>query len=146
MRQFSIKLLGLPTTKHFFSFILGCPQDLHFARPFRPFSPVSTQPYQNGRAKCKSCRHPRIKLKKCFVVGRPKSFIENCRKKSIHKTPSTMSQSHMYCHQYQRCFKVSGLYGTLSKAWYGTVTPDPKWVGIKQMFLESIYIIFLITY
>ena len=88
LRQFSMKLLGLPTTKHFFSFILGCPQDFNFARPFRPFSPVSTKPYQNGRAKLKSCGHHRIKLKKCFVVGRPKSFIENCRKKSIHKTSS----------------------------------------------------------
>ena len=27
LRQFSMKLLGFPTTKHFFSFILGCPQD-----------------------------------------------------------------------------------------------------------------------
>ena len=81
LRQFSMKLLGLPTTKHFFSFILGYPQDMHFAWPFRPFSPVSTQPYQNGWAKLKSCRHPRIKLKKYFVVGRPKSFIENCCRK-----------------------------------------------------------------
>ena len=66
----------------FFCFILGCPQDFNFARLFRPFSPVSTQPYQNGRAKGKSCGHSRIKLNKCFVVGRPKSFIENCRKKN----------------------------------------------------------------
>ena len=82
LRQFLMKLLGLPTTKHFISFILGCPQDFNFARPFCPFSPVSTQPYQNGRAKLKSCGHLRIKLKKCFVVWRPKSFIENCRKKN----------------------------------------------------------------
>ena len=81
LRQFSMKLLGLLTTKHFFSFILGCPQDFNFARPFCPFSPVSTQPYQNGQAKLNSCGHPRIKLKKCVVVGRPKSFIENCRRK-----------------------------------------------------------------
>ena len=79
--QFSMRLLGLLTTKHFFSFILGCPQDFNFAWPFCPFGPVSTQPYQNGRTKLKSCGHPRIKLKRCFVVGRPKSFIENCRKK-----------------------------------------------------------------
>ena len=32
--QFSMKLLGLLTTKHIFSFILGCPQDFNFARPF----------------------------------------------------------------------------------------------------------------
>ena len=83
LRQFSMKLLGLLTTKHFFSVILECPQDFNFARPFRPFSPVLTQPYQNGQAKLKSYGHghPRIKLKKCFVVGRPKSFIENCRRK-----------------------------------------------------------------
>ena len=70
-----------PNHKTFFSFILGCPQDFNFAWPFHPFSPVSTQPYQNGWAKLKSYKHPRIKLKKCFVVGRPKSFIENCRRK-----------------------------------------------------------------
>ena len=81
LRQFSIKLLGLPTTKYFFSFILECPHDFNFAWPFCPFSPVLTQPYQNGRAKLKSCGHPRIKLKKYFVVGRPKTFIENCQRK-----------------------------------------------------------------
>ena len=32
--QFSMKLLGLPTTKHFFSFILGCPQDFNFPGRF----------------------------------------------------------------------------------------------------------------
>ena len=31
-----------------------------------------------------------IKLKKCFVVRRPKSFIENCHKKPIHKTSSSV--------------------------------------------------------
>ena len=36
---------------------------------------------QNDWAKLKSCGHPRIKLKKCFVVGRPKSFIGNCLRK-----------------------------------------------------------------
>ena len=48
LQQFSMKLLGLLITKHFFSFILGCPQDFNFAQMFHPFSPVSTQPYQNG--------------------------------------------------------------------------------------------------
>ena len=81
LRQFSMKLLGLPTTKHFFSFILECPQDLSFAQLFCPFSPVSTQPFQNGQAKLKSFKHSRIKLKKCFVVGRPKGFIDNCCRK-----------------------------------------------------------------
>ena len=42
LRQFSMKLLGLPTTKHFSSFILGCPQDFNFPWPFCPFSLVST--------------------------------------------------------------------------------------------------------
>ena len=36
--------------------------------------------YRNDWAKLKSCGHPRIKLKKCFVVRRPKRFIENCDK------------------------------------------------------------------
>ena len=36
---------------------------------------------QNGWTKLKSCGHPRIKFKKCFMVRRPKSFIENCRRK-----------------------------------------------------------------
>ena len=54
-----------PDYKRFFSFILGCPSDFNFPRPFCPFSPVSTQPYRNGQAKLKSSvyGHPRIKLK-----------------------------------------------------------------------------------
>ena len=34
LRQFSMKLLGLPIAKHVFSFILGCRQNFNFARPF----------------------------------------------------------------------------------------------------------------
>ena len=46
-------------------------------------------PYQNDWEKLKSYGHPRIKLKRSFLVGRPKSLIGNCRKKkSIHKTSS----------------------------------------------------------
>ena len=33
------------------------------------------------------------KTKKCFEVGRPKSFIENCHKKLIHKMSFTSSKS-----------------------------------------------------
>ena len=65
----------------FFSFILGCPQDFHFARPFWYGWVETGLNGQNSRAKLKSGGHPRIKLKKCFVVRRPKSFIENCCKK-----------------------------------------------------------------
>ena len=81
LRQFSMKLLGLPTTKDFFfSFILGCPQDFNFAQPFHPFSPVSTQPYQNGQAKLKSCGHPRIKRLPCLKskTNVSKSLMSNC--------------------------------------------------------------------
>ena len=74
-------LLGLPTTKHFFSFILGCPQDFNFAWPFWYGWIETGLNRQNSQAKLKSCRHPRIKLKTWFVVGRPTSFIENCSKK-----------------------------------------------------------------
>ena len=42
----------------------------------------------NGRAKVKSCGHPRIKLKKCFVIGRPKSLLRIAAKKLILKTSS----------------------------------------------------------
>ena len=76
-----MKLLGLPTTKYFFSFILGCPQDFNFAWPFWYGWVETGLNRQNGRAKLKSYGHPRIKLKKYFVVGRPKSFIENCLRK-----------------------------------------------------------------
>ena len=81
LRQFSTKLLGLPTTKHFSSFILGCPQDFYFARPFWYGWVETGLNGQNGQAKLKSYRHPRIKLKKYFVVRRPKNFIENWLKK-----------------------------------------------------------------
>ena len=81
LRQFPMKLLGLPTTKHFFSFIQGCPPDFNFARPFWYGWVETGLNGQNDWAKLKSCGHPRIKLKKCFVVGRPKSFIENCCRK-----------------------------------------------------------------
>ena len=73
-RKFSMKLLGLLTTKHYFGFILGCPQDFNFARAFRPFSPVSTQPYQNGQAKCKSYGHFWAKLKHVLWLGDLKAF------------------------------------------------------------------------
>ena len=87
LRQFSMKLLGLPTTKRFLSFILGCLQDMYSAWPFRPFSPVSTQPYQNSQAKLKSCRHPRIKLKKNVLwLGDLKASLRIAVKKLIHKT------------------------------------------------------------
>ena len=80
LRQFSMKLLGLLTTKHFFSLILGCPQDINFARPIWYGWGETGLNGQNSRAKLKSCGYPRIKLKKSFVVGRPKSFLENCRR------------------------------------------------------------------
>ena len=70
-----------PDHKNFFSFILGCPQDFNFAQPFRYGWVETGLNGQNGWAKLKLCGHPRTKLKKCFVVGRPKSFIENYRKK-----------------------------------------------------------------
>ena len=83
-----MKLSGLLNTKHFYSFILGCPQVFNFAQPFWYGWVETGLNGQNSRAKLKSCGHPRIKLKKCFVIGRPKSFIENCHKKMIHKTSS----------------------------------------------------------
>ena len=57
LRQFSMKLLGLPTTKHFFSFILGCPQDFNFARPFWYGQVETGLNGQNGKANCKSYGH-----------------------------------------------------------------------------------------
>ena len=61
-----MKLLGLPTTKHCFSFILGSPQDFNFAWPFWYGWVETGLNGQNGRAKLKSFGHPRIKLKKMF--------------------------------------------------------------------------------
>ena len=79
-----MKLLGLPTTKHFFSFILGCLQDFNFAQPFWYGWVEIGLNGRNSRAKWKSCGHPRIKLKKmfCMSLRRSKSFIENCHKKN----------------------------------------------------------------
>ena len=77
LQQFSMKLL-------FFRFILGCPQDFYFARHFgmATYGWVETGlKGQNGWAKLKSYGHARIKLKKYFVVRRPKSFTENCCRK-----------------------------------------------------------------
>ena len=67
--------LGLPTTKHYFNFIVGCPQDFNFGRPFWYGWVETGLKERNGQAKLKSCGDPRIKLKKCIVVGRPTSFI-----------------------------------------------------------------------
>ena len=88
LRQFSMKLLGLPTAKHFFSFILGCPPDFNFAQPFRPFSPVSTQPYQNGWVKLKVLQAFQSKTKICFVVA---SFSN-----SSEKSSSDFSELHFF--------------------------------------------------
>ena len=89
LRQFPMKLLGLPTTKHFFSFILGCPQDFNFARSFCPFSPVLTQPYQNGQATLNSYRHFTVKLKYILWLGDLKASFSNSSEKSIYNTPSS---------------------------------------------------------
>ena len=63
-----MELLGLPTTKHFFSFILnlGCLQDFNFAWPFWYSSVKTGLKGQNGHAKLKSCGYPRKKTKKMF--------------------------------------------------------------------------------
>ena len=92
MNQFFAAILNeafrSPDHKTFFSFILGCLQDFNFARPFRPFSPVSTQPYQNGQTKLKSSGHPRIKLKKGLWSGDLKASLRIAAEKLIHKTSS----------------------------------------------------------
>ena len=79
-----------PNHKTCCSFALGCIQNFNFPIHFCPFSPVSTQPLQNCRAKLKSCWHPRTKLKKCFVIGRPQSLIEQWRRKIDSKTSSSV--------------------------------------------------------
>ena len=61
--------LWSPIHKTCFSFALGCIQNLHFPINFCPFSPVLTQPQQNGRAWCKSCVHLRAKLKHILWLG-----------------------------------------------------------------------------
>ena len=86
--QFSLKLLDLPTTKHFFSFILGCPQDFNFDRPFWYGWVETGLNGQNGRAKFESCGHPRIKLKNILWSGDLKTSLRIAAKKSIHKTSS----------------------------------------------------------
>ena len=84
-----MKLLGLPTTKHFLSFILGCPQDFNFARPFWYGWVETGLNGRNGRAKLKSYRHFRAKLKHVLWLGDPKASLSNSSEKLIYKTPST---------------------------------------------------------
>ena len=81
-----------PDHKTFFlSFILGCPQDFNFAWPFWYGWVETGLNGQNGWEKLKSCGHPRIKLKKCFVVaGDLKVSLRIAAKKSIHKTSSNL--------------------------------------------------------
>ena len=55
--QFINEALRSPNHKTCFSFALGCIQNFNFPIHFRRFSPVSTQPHQNGQAWCKSCVH-----------------------------------------------------------------------------------------
>ena len=87
----SIKLLGLPTTKHFLVLFQDAHRTFNFARLFRPFSLVSTQPYQNDQAKLKSCGHPRIKIKKNVLwSGNLKASLRIAAEKSIYKTSSTI--------------------------------------------------------
>ena len=85
-----MKLLGLPTTKHLFSFILGCPQDFNFARPFWYGWVETGLNGQNDWAKLKSCGHPRIKLKNVLWSGDLKASLRIAAEKSIHKTSSTI--------------------------------------------------------
>ena len=69
-------------------FAQKCLQDLHFARPFRSFRPVSTQPYQSGRAKCKSYRHFRAKLKHVLRLGHLRASLSYTAKEIIYKSSS----------------------------------------------------------
>ena len=90
--QFSMKLLGLPTTKHFLSFILGCPQDFNFARQFWYGWVETGLNGQNGQAKLKSCRHFRVKLKHDLWLA---SLI-NCTGRNIHLTSSSIDPGLMH--------------------------------------------------
>ena len=73
-----------PIHKTCFSFSLKCIQNLHFPIYFGRFSPVSTQPHQNGREKCKSCGHPRAKLKHVLWLRYLKaSYINGAAKKTL---------------------------------------------------------------
>ena len=85
-----MKLLGLLTTKYFFSFILGCPQDFNFARPFWYGWVETGLNGQNIQPKLKSCGQPRIKLKKILWSGDLKASLRIVAEKSIHKTSSTL--------------------------------------------------------
>ena len=87
-----MKLLGLPTTKHFFSFILGCPQDFNFAQLFWYGWVETGLNGQNSCAKLKSYRHPRIKLKKNLLwwLGDLKASLRIAAKKLIHKMSSNV--------------------------------------------------------
>ena len=83
-----MKLLGLPTTKHVFSFILGCPQGFNSARQFWYGWVETGLNRQNGWAKLKSYRHFRANLKHDLQLGDLKASLINCAEKLIYKTSS----------------------------------------------------------
>ena len=74
-------LLGLLTTKHFLSFILGCPQDFNFAWPFWYGWVETGLNGQNRQAKLKSCGHPGIK-KNVLWSGNLKASLRIATKKN----------------------------------------------------------------
>ena len=97
--------LRSPNHKTCFSFALGCIQNLHFPIHFCPFSPVSTQQHQNGRAWCKSCVHLRAKLKHVLWLEDLKASLKNAAEKSFHKT-----SSNIYALVLFRVFRQSFIY------------------------------------
>ena len=73
-----------PNPKHVFVLLENaCRKDLHFGGPFRSFSPVSTQPYQNGQQSASPTDMFEVVLK----LGHLRASMRNTARK-IHKSSS----------------------------------------------------------
>ena len=138
LRQFSMKLLGLLTTKHIFSFILGCPHDFNFDRPFLYGWVETGLNGQNGWANSKSCRHFRAKLKHVLWLGDLKASLSNSSEKLIYKTSFNIP----HLSQQISCFSWNLLPGwnsnwirprTWPTSFQSDITPPPEWFSVDKV-------------
>ena len=101
--EFLNEALRSPNHKTCFSFAQKCLEDL---LQFHPFSPFSTQPYQNGQANCKSYRHFRAKLKHVLWLEDLKASLRNCTEKIIHKSSSNLQNCSFFLISYENSTSV----------------------------------------
>ena len=101
--EFLNEALRSPNHKTCFSFAQKCLEDL---LQFHPFSPFSTQPYQNGQANCKSYRHFRAKRKHVLWLEDLKASLRNCTEKIDHKSSSNLQNYSFFLISYENSTSV----------------------------------------